>query len=110
MSQAKCAGVAKVWQMLSSVCCLRHIVTHTAKHTTHTHTGHLSINAAAELAGRKSAAELGERLHVGLVQLLMGEAYEATSNYLMSTIPLPLNRWGLVGVRLWRKVLCLGCA
>ncbi|KAF5829172.1 hypothetical protein DUNSADRAFT_16437 [Dunaliella salina] len=44
------------------------------------------------VAGRSSAAELGERLYAGLVRLLLGEAYEATSTYLMSTIPLPVNK------------------
>eukprot|EP00983_Pelagomonas_calceolata_P111441 1159783-Pelagomonas_calceolata.AAC.1 len=50
------------------------------------------ISASSELAGRSSAAELGEQLHTGLVRLLVGEAYEATSTYLMGTVPLPVNK------------------
>lgn len=43
-------------------------------------------------AGKSSAEDLAERLHVGLVRLLVGEAYDATSTYLMSILSLPLNK------------------
>lgn len=50
------------------------------------------VRAVSELATKTRAVELGERLHVGLVRLLVGEAYEAVSTYLMSTTPLPVNK------------------
>lgn len=57
---------------------------HSFSHLTHTYTH--------TLLGKDGAADLGERLHMGLVRLLMGEAYDATSTYLMSITSLPLNK------------------